>query len=195
MNVIFLPANRVIHTPTFNSTGNGFTFNSQYENIDAAAGLEEFSHFWDQIDSLGPASNNFIMCAIYELRDKFWDRFEFINLLKANCSYDVYIKEEYSLLKLIFLSNDDRLNVIDKMQKRPPLEYLAFTSDLKPVIQQWIRDNSVEEYRMVAQSGSTLAGIRVFFRDEHFRTLARVKFTNTKPEDHAEYELEDDVPF
>lgn len=190
MKIIFVPDTVVLHDLMFDH--NGMTRDTQ--DYDPFSGLANFNQMWNDIEPNASFPEP-LRITTGSLREAFWGKLEFINLVNDTCKYDVYVKSSRWMdLQMMFVSNEDRENFSATFYSRDSL-WTTLPNELKPVVLSWIESHGNVEYRCM-ESG---ADYRIAIRDQYYRVLLRTKFLNTTPADHPSHlpvaDPYDDVPF
>lgn len=178
MNIILVPSSLTTNEAIF--TAGGVSSHSTF--YDPMSSVSRFMNIWGENHS----KSKFIYDG--DLRLKSWDRAEFTDLIKKHCKSDVYIQVSNGGIQILFTDPNDHDVFTDDFNLNNI--YSQFNSELATVIRDWIKQEGEPEHKEI-YTGSTYS---VAFRDPYYRTLVRLKFTNTTPADHRVDDL-DDVPF
>lgn len=188
MNIIIVAEPFTVEGVSFSTSG----AQTRHEYHDPMDAVRKVVGIWD---------SPYMMQSVSEqaIRNSAWDQQEFMSLIKENCKCNVYIQPAYSdSFNICFSSAEDGAVFQRKMSENGI--WCHFPVNLKEVITKWVETVGSPEHRV----STSMSQYGIAFRDPYYRTLARVKFTNTTPEDHhnlmnqiaaSATESLDDVPF
>lgn len=152
------------------------------ETFDPMECITNFHSFFDRLDGLGRVEK--LRIDTQNMRAAFWDRHEFLAMLREVCVEDVYIQSsDYYTLFVGFLSQQDRDSVEARMAIPRHHYSRTFDRDLEYVINDWlVREMDVRRSDYVWEANDK--NVTFHLRDETVSGLMEMKFSFTKKDDH-----------
>ncbi len=152
------------------------------ERFDPMECITNFHSFFGNLDGLGRVET--LRIDVQTMRAAFWDRNEFLTMLREVCEDDVYIQcSDYYSMRLGFLTEQDRAAVETRIAIPRKSYSRTFTREFEYTIIDWLtREMDVRRSDYVWASDATT--VTFHLRDATVSGLMEIKFSFTEKDDH-----------